>query len=75
MGPMDNVTNLVPGNGRLLIGLLELSGWDVRFERCGAPAAVARREGVEIRVAGEREADLPMALFQKAMRSGSREAA
>lgn len=75
MRSMENVTPLVPGNGRLLIGLLELSGWDVTFERGGRPAAVARRDGVEVRVTGDREADLPMALFQMAMRSGSREAA
>lgn len=72
---MDNVTHLVPGDGGLLLGLLELSGWDVRFERAGTPAAVARRDGVVIRVAAARESDLPMAVFQKAMRSGRAEAA
>jgi hypothetical protein len=68
---MENVTQLGSGNGLLLLGLLELSGWEVRLEEGARPTAVATRDGVEVRVSADREIELPIVLFQRAMRTGA----
>jgi hypothetical protein len=64
-----DVNTLAPGGGFLLLGLLQLAGWRVRFDRGPQLRGIAVRDGVTVAADGDSIGAVTVTLFERAMRS------